>query len=272
MEYLDVRPPQLRKYLKKLEMPSIHASLLGLLSEESSGRKKEPICTSTTAHVCFPTVLHQPYKNRIFTCSTGISAKEYLESVAQREIDWIKTHADHKEEVQNPWLYTSKEQNSSDAHISALHKFISAVPEIVPKDLQLVSPRFWHPDFHAGNVYVDDRGNLSSIIDWQASWITPLFIGPNPPSLLDYGVKMMMELPDGYERLDQATKEQLRYQDSQSNLIHAYESRTAAENPLMYKMIRHLHGKTLKHLEAFAGATWDNCLFSLTECLIRVEK
>lgn len=209
---------------------------------------------------------------RIFTSSTGQSPKQYLESVTQREIDWIKAHGDHTRRIENPWMYTPKEQNSPEAHILTLRKFLSAIPEIVPKEPELVSPRFWHPDFHAGNMYVDEKGKISSIIDWQASWITPLFIGPKPPSLLDYGVEMMMKLPDSYEGLDQAAKEQLRYQVSQSILIHSYESRTAAENPLMHKMMRHLQGKTLKHLEAFAGATWDNCLFPLRECLIRAER
>lgn len=40
----------------------------------------------------------------------------------------------------------------------------------------------------------------------------------------------------------------------------------------MYKVMRHPHGQTLKQLDAFAGTTWDNCLFPFEECLIRVEK
>lgn len=59
---------------------------------------------------------------------------------------------------------------------------------------------------------------------------------------------------------------------SQSILIHSYETLTAEKNPLMYKVMRHPHGQTLKQLDAFAGTTWDNCLFPFEECLIRVEK
>ncbi|RJE24536.1 hypothetical protein PHISCL_03123 [Aspergillus sclerotialis] len=200
------------------------------------------------------------------------SAEKYLKSVAQREIDYIKAYSHNKQAIHNPWLFASKEQNNPEAHISCLHKFLSAVPEIIPKDSEPLSPRFWYLDFHTGNLYVDDKGKISSIIDWQASSILPLFIGPKPPSLLDYNIEMMMKLPDHYEVLDEASKEKLRYQVSQSILIHSYETRTVAQNPLMYKMMRHLHGKTLKHLEAFAGGTWDNCLFPFRECLIRVER
>lgn len=130
----------------------------------------------------------------------------------------------------------------------------------------------WHPDFHAGNIYIDDQGQISSIIDWQGAWTAPVFIGANPPLLLDYGIDMLMNLPDNFEELDEDKKAELRHQVSQSILIHSYERLTAKANPLMHKMMRHPHGKTLKQLEAFAGGTWDNCLYPLQECLIQVQK
>ncbi len=81
-----------------------------------------------------------------------------------------------------------------------------------------------------------------------------------------------MKLPENFKQLDEATKDRLRYQVAQSILIYSYETRTAKDNPLIYKMMRHPQGKTLKELEAFANATWDNCLYPLQECLIGVER
>jgi hypothetical protein len=153
-----------------------------------------------------------------------------------------------------------------------LQKFQSEVPNIVPKDPELVAPRFWHTDFHAGNIYIDDEARISSIIDWQGAWTTPMSLGANPPLLLDYGISLLMKLPEDFKSLDDATKEQLRYQVSQSILIHTYETLTAENNALMYKAMRHPHRQTLKQLEAFAGSTWDDCLFPVEECLIRVRK
>jgi hypothetical protein len=172
----------------------------------------------------------------------------------------------------NPWQYTSPEQNSPEAHISSLLKFVSVIPYIVPKDWELVSARLWHPDFHAGNIYINDEGQISSIIDWQGAWTTPVFIGANPPLLLDYSVEMLMNLPDDFKQLDEVTKDRLRHQVAQSILIYSYETETAEKNPLMNKMMRYPHGQTLKQLEAFAGGTWDNCLYPFQECLIRVER
>lgn len=145
------------------------------------------------------------------------------------------------------------------------------IPDIVPQDPELVAPRFWHPDFHAGNIYIDDEARISCIIDWQRAWTTSMFIGANPPLLLDYRISMMMKLPEDFKSLDDATKEQLRYQVSQSILIHTYETSTAENDPLFYKAMLHPHGQTLKQLEAFAGSTWDNCLLPFEECFIRVK-
>lgn len=159
-----------------------------------------------------------------------------------------------------------------EAHVALLRKLLTAIQYIIPEDPELVSPRLWHPDFHAGNIYVDDQARISSIIDWQGAWTTPVFIGANPPLLLDYGVEMLMKLPDNFKALDDAMKTDLRYQVSQSILTHTYETSTAEKNPLMNRVMRHPHGQTLKQLEAFAGSTWKDSLFPLEECLVRVEK
>ncbi|KAJ8107220.1 hypothetical protein OPT61_g9014 [Boeremia exigua] len=196
------------------------------------------------------------------------SSAGYLESIARREIDWIQSHAD-PEPVKTPWQYVNPEQHSPEAHTSLLQKFLTAVSLITPQDPELVSSRRWHPDFHAGNIYVDDQAQISCIIDWQGAWSTPVFLGANPPLLLDYGIEMLMELPDDFKSLDDATKDQLRYQVSQSILIHTYETLTAEQNPLMYKVMHHPHGQTLKQLEAFAGSSWKDGLFPLEECLIQ---
>ncbi|KAI4947449.1 hypothetical protein J4E91_006803 [Alternaria rosae] len=199
------------------------------------------------------------------------SSAEYLKSVARREIEWINAHANPQEPIETPWQYRSPQQKSPEAHTALLEKFLAAIPYVTPKDPELVSTRLWHPDFYAGNVYIDEQARISCIIDWQGAWAAPVFIGANPPLLLDYGIDMLMKLPENFKGLDDATKDKLRYQVSQSILIHTYETSTVEKNPLMYKVMHYPHGQTLKQLEAFVGSTWDNCLFPFEECLIHVE-
>lgn len=206
------------------------------------------------------------------TVIVGTSPAEHLKSVARREIDWINAHANPEEPNTTPWQYTSPQQKSPKAHTALLEKFLAAIPHIIPGVPELASPRLWHPDFHAGNIYIEDQDRISCIIDWQGAWTTPVFIGANPPLLLDYGIDMLMKLPECFKTLDDATKDRLRYRVSQSILSLTYETYTAEKNPLMNKVMRHPHGQALNQLEAFAGSTWDDCLFPFEECLIRVER
>ena len=69
-----------------------------------------------------------------------------------------------------------------------------------------------------------------------------MFIGANPPLLLDYGIDVLMKLPENFKALDDATKDKLRYQGSQSILVGRYETSTAEKNPLMCKVMRHPYG------------------------------
>lgn len=143
---------------------------------------------------------------------------------------------------------TSKAQRSPNAHVDLFQRFLSATPYIIPKDPELTSPRLWHPDFHAGNIFVDSKGKITSLIDWQGAWAEPMFIGSNPPKLLDYGVDILMNLPENFSQLDENTKDQLRYRFSQSILIHAYETKTASENPLMHRMMHHYQERLSRKL------------------------
>lgn len=202
----------------------------------------------------------------------GTSSTEYLQSIANREIEWLRKFAHRHPQSRQPWQYAGPLQDSADAHIASLHKFKAVIPDIVPRDQDLTRPRFWHPDFHAGNIYVDEEANITAIIDWQGAWITPPFIGINPTPLLDYGIDIMINLPEHFRSLDEADKERLRYQVSQSILITAYETKTASINTPLIKMMRKAHGQTLKQLEAFANATWDNYLYPFNETLLRISR
>lgn len=80
-----------------------------------------------------------------------------------------------------------------------------------------------------------------------------------------------MKLSKNFKAFDDTTKDQLKYQVSQSILIKAYETCAAEKNPLIYKA-RQPHGQTIKQLEAFAGSIWGNCLFPMGDCLMRVVR
>ena len=51
-----------------------------------------------------------------------------------------------------------------------------------------------------------------------------MIIGANPSKILDYGVDMLMEPPENFSELDDATKARPEYQVYQSTLIDPYQT------------------------------------------------
>ncbi|KAF2728298.1 hypothetical protein EJ04DRAFT_546854 [Polyplosphaeria fusca] len=197
---------------------------------------------------------HGPCTNSTVTCQSdeatdssllGTSPTDYLKSLAGCEVDWLSKYASGN----------VNDQRSPQAHIDLLEKFISIIPLITPKEDEIVSARLWHPDFHAGNIFIDKTGMITSLIDWQGALIGPIFISANPPKVLDYSIDLLMELPDNYKQLEEDRKAKLRRQVSQLILIEAYETRSASQNPLMYRLMRYPNSKTLKELVAFVSGS-----------------
>lgn len=188
-------------------------------------------------------------------------------------MDWISRYAKGKDKVFRPSLHDHTAERSPGTHLDLLKKLYSVIPHILPgREEEVASSCLWHPDFHYGNIFVDDAGNITSLIDWQGAWLGPIFISAGPPKLLDYGIDMLMKLPDNFKQLEDDEKEKLRYQVSQSILINAYEHGIARENPPMNKVMRYPNGKTLKETVAFTSGTWEDGMLPLRECLIRIQR
>jgi hypothetical protein len=113
----------------------------------------------------------------------GTTETDYLKSLVCCEIDWLSKYAGGKGELFNPFIHASSNQQSPQAHIDLLEKFLSIIPLITPKAEEIISAWLWHPDFHAGNIFVDEDGKITSLIDWQGRWTGPIFINVNPPKL-----------------------------------------------------------------------------------------
>ena len=81
-----------------------------------------------------------------------------------------------------------------------------------------------------------------------------------------------MGLPDNYKQLEEDQKAKLQYQVSQSILIEAYETQSASQNSLMYRMMRYPNSKILKEIIAFVSGSWENGLIPLRDALIRIQR
>lgn len=130
----------------------------------------------------------------------------------------------------------------------------------------------WHSDLRTPNVFVDDTGHITSIIDWQSTWAGPLFLEGRHPHLLDYNGDLILELPENFKQLDENMQTAVKDNVTKSILLYLYEKYTAERNPLLSRVFRYPDGKTLTDPIRFVGNTWEGDILPLRESLIRVQK
>ncbi|KIY43072.1 hypothetical protein FISHEDRAFT_54147 [Fistulina hepatica ATCC 64428] len=114
------------------------------------------------------------------------SADQLLFDIAGREQLWLTVFAHPT--VKDDYLRILPGQGKTQDHIDALNDFKALIPYIVPREPRHLAGHLWHPDLHADNILVaasDAPGGFSvtSIIDWQCSWVGPAFINLNVPTM-----------------------------------------------------------------------------------------
>ena len=70
--------------------------------------------------------------------------------------------------------------DSLQARLSLLDKFDAVSPYLPPSDPNLNKATLSHWDLRAPNLFVED-GRITSLIDWQDTWVGPLFMQERRP-------------------------------------------------------------------------------------------
>ncbi|PLN86072.1 phosphotransferase family protein [Aspergillus taichungensis] len=198
------------------------------------------------------------------------SAVDYIQAFALREIAWIQKHAIPRSS--NDPLFVSHSQNDPAEHVSLLQRYLSVAPHLIPQEEGILGSFLWHPDLRTPNIFVDNSGHITSIIDWQSTSAGPLFLEGRHPHFLDYNGDLILELPDDFKQLDENTQRAVEGKVTNSILLYLYEKYTAERNPLLSRVFQYPNGKTLTDPIRFVGNTWDGDILSLWESLIRIQK
>lgn len=201
---------------------------------------------------------------------TGASAVDYIQAFALQEIAWIQKHAIPRSP--NDPLFVSHSQNDPAEHVSLLQRYLSIAPHLVPQEEGILGSFLWHPDLRTPNIFVDDRGHITSIIDWQSTSAGPLFLEGRHPHFLNYNGDLILELPENFKQLDENTQSAVKGKVTDSILLYLYEKYTAERNPILSKVFQYPNGKTLTDPICFVGNTWDGDILPLRESLIRIQK
>ena len=137
---------------------------------------------------------------------------------------------------------------------------------------ELSRPTLWHWDLHAPNIFVNDN-RVTALIDWQDTWIGPLFLQARHPRLIDYNGEVLLRLPQHYDNLkDEDERARIRTQVEKSIVLWAYETETKKENSILNDIFHIFQGRTRREVVDFSSNTWDGDIIPFRQCLIRVVR
>lgn len=114
-----------------------------------------------------------PWKNQV----------EYLQSMAQKEIDWTQRYGKHIE-PDFPHNALGLGVPRPEYYLKLLECYQSLTPHLLPKDPAhpFTQPILRHPDLTPGNIFISpETGRVSCLIDWQHAIIQPQLLAAGYP-------------------------------------------------------------------------------------------
>ncbi|OBT78357.1 hypothetical protein VF21_02169 [Pseudogymnoascus sp. 05NY08] len=197
------------------------------------------------------------------------TAHDYLKALANNQIKWLEQHAVRG--LQTDIFRASDTQNSPDAHVELYKKYLDISPYILPEDKSMSRSTLWHWDMHAPNIFVEND-RITSLIDWQSTWVGPLFLQYRYAKLVNYDGEVMLRFPENYKDMEKSEKDRVSDQVERSLVQFLYETETKKQNPLLVKVNDTPQGTTRRRTIEYAENTWDGDILPFRQCLIRLER
>ncbi|KAJ5575573.1 serine/threonine protein kinase [Penicillium sp. DV-2018c] len=205
--------------------------------------------------------------------------RQYLLASANKEIKWTENFGKPLE-CDFPHNTMFPGVNSHQDYLELLKKYLAIAPYLLPKDPGdvLNRPTLRHPDLTPSNVFVcPDTFNVTCIIDWQHTVVTPLLLAagyprlfgnpdPEPPTGLD-----PPKYPEGYDTISPQDKAQVDEFIRRQSLFYLYRVFNGGLNKLHLKALQDPLILSRQHLVDFAGRQWSGNLMTLRGALMRMR-
>lgn len=153
---------------------------------------------------------------------------------------------------------------TKEAKFCVLKDFEKIYQCILPKDEALNTGIIWHNDLHTDNIFVDEKDptKLTSIIDWQAIPVYPMFLMAHHPSLIEYDgpkpeIFVQPHLPEDIEEFNPDDKKAAKELFLAKTLWLYYEAQMYKKSPDLIHAFK--YGETLQsELLSLIGSTFDD--------------
>ncbi|RAH43212.1 phosphotransferase family protein [Aspergillus brunneoviolaceus CBS 621.78] len=184
--------------------------------------------------------------------------QDYVTSLAHREKAWIQQHAIPKPDD------ATMTQNCPASHRCLLDKYLQVAPYLLPNEPAILAPYLCHSDLNPANIFVSD-GEITSVIDWQGVWGTPLMLGGRHPSFIRFEGKPILTLPEGFAELGSKEQSAIEAQMEQTIICDFYQTRVAEEIPLLNRVFYQEFGMLRCWPIQFVGDAWDDDIIRLRD-------
>ncbi|CAO1597590.1 hypothetical protein XANCAGTX0491_001397 [Xanthoria calcicola] len=141
---------------------------------------------------------------------------------------------------------------------------------------QSARPTLWHIDLHMGNIFVSeqDPSQIVSLIDWQHTSISPLFLQARWPVFLsppdDYSLGLIHpKLSSDFETFDSQDKQVALLEKQRADASKAYEIATYLNNRDTYVALWKFDEPVREYFKR-VGHTWDDGMVPLEMCLLKI--
>ncbi|KAK5115819.1 hypothetical protein LTR85_009413 [Meristemomyces frigidus] len=171
----------------------------------------------------------------------GAEVIAYLQAIANREVQCINALERFPKSpvtLCGPGLF----QPTRERKLQALQCYSKLLPFLAPLDRDLSKPCIWHGDLHVENIFVNPEcpSEITSIIDWQATEVTPRFVQARQPHFLDYnGPKLagleMPRLTQNRDGLSSHEREKARALFNNQSLVAFYRMLVKAKAPELHR-------------------------------------
>ncbi|KAL8948289.1 MAG: hypothetical protein Q9222_005510 [Ikaeria aurantiellina] len=169
-------------------------------------------------------------------------------------------------------------QGTAEEHKSLLGAAMHLLPKVAgtPSLVQNARPVLWHSDLHMGNIFVSaqDHTQITCLIDWQGTAISPLFLQTQWPEFLkppDGYIPglVRLELVPGFENFDADEKKLALSTKQEADNSKAYELATFLNNRTAY-VANWKTDESLRGLFKRIGDTWDDGIVPMQDALLSI--
>ncbi|KAE8151645.1 kinase-like domain-containing protein [Aspergillus avenaceus] len=204
--------------------------------------------------------------------------KEYLESIARKEIEWTR-HYGKPVELDFPHNGIFPGMKSPDDYLHLLNKYLLFAPHLLPKDPDnpLNRPTLRHPDLNPNNIFISpETGEVSCIIDWQHATVEPrLLVAGYPRAFECPDPKQSLQLqepslPLDFETLSGEQKDKAEELYRRRLLFYYYHIFNGHLNKPHFQALRDPILLPRQHLVDRAGRQWSGNLMTLKGALKRM--